>query len=119
MGEQRRIAVRDGIEYDNGHCHAGFAECYAFFNHSYCEICGSERLHGLAGLYGAYAVSVGLDHCHDARAGRNDAAVVIIVVGHGIEVDFERGLVSGAFERSRHFIEEFVVLAEEQNLHVV
>ena len=82
-------------------------------------MCGTECLHRFARFDSPHAVCIGLDHSHDARAGWQQAAVVVVVVGHCVKVDFECGFVSGAFESSRHFIEERVVFAKKQNLRVV
>ena len=99
--ERRHLGIHD----DDGRRNARLTQVRPFICHGNGQIVHPVVLQGLGYLIGPCTVGGRLHHAHHLRVGHQEAAVVVQVVHHGVQVDFENGLMHLQFQLFRHFIE--------------
>ena len=96
--EHQVEAVRIGVQHDDRHRDAGLAQCDAFVGERDGQEADALLFEHVGDFESAVAVAGRLDHRHHLFSFAQQAAEVVQVVDHVVEVDFQYGRMYLVFE---------------------
>ena len=117
-----QVVIKHGLEsghlWVHNHDVAGNAiltKGHTLVSHSHRQVIHTMVLQGLGNLYGTCAITIRLDHTYQLGFRLHERTIVVEVGNHGIQVDFQSGLMHLANQEFGQLVETKLACSLQQD----